>query len=347
MVKLIIRNSILFFLLFLGIFIVGTQGDKVYAMIADFLEQDSGVLTVVSVDVQHGYPIKNSRFQIIDGETNEVIEEIETSIDGVATTGLLPLGHNYYVQQTNVLKPYQLNTERHELIFSIENNRITIENDVPSFIKEYKRTAEKDIVVTAVKLPVESILQTPELPNGCEVTALATVLNYYGYKTNKLELADKYMPKVAFTRSNNKLFGADPYQAYAGNPRSKGQGFFTYAQPIVKTAERYFAESEGKHSARNISGSSKKDIHNLLSEGIPVIIWTTVDMKEPRVNYSWHIRGTNEKIKVPTNSHTVVLTGFNDDSVFAMDPLKGHVTYQADHLFGIYEQAGGHAMVVY
>ncbi|QGS69327.1 hypothetical protein CV093_16565 [Oceanobacillus sp. 143] len=108
-------------------FIAGTQGDKVYAMIADFLEQDSGVLTVVSVDAQRGYPIKNSKFQIIDAEKNEVIEVIETSIDGVATTSLLPLSRNYYVQQTNVLEPYQLNTDQHELMLSSENNRITIE----------------------------------------------------------------------------------------------------------------------------------------------------------------------------------------------------------------------------
>eukprot|EP00130_Batrachochytrium_dendrobatidis_P008614 XP_006683489.1 hypothetical protein BATDEDRAFT_28992 [Batrachochytrium dendrobatidis JAM81] len=316
-------------------------------MIADFLEQDRGVLTIVSVDVQHGYPIKNTKFQIIDAETNEVVDVIETSIEGVAATGLLPLDQSYYVQQTNVIEPYQLNLEQHELMFSIRNNRITIENDVPSFIKDYKRTMEKNIEVTAVQLPVESILQTPELPNGCEVTALAAVLDYYGYETNKLELADKYMPKVAFTRSNNRLFGADPHQAYAGDPRSEGQGFFTYAQPIVHTAERYFAEHDGSYTAENISGSSEKDIYQLLSKGIPVIIWTTVDMKEPRVNYSWHIKGTNEKINVPTNSHTVVLTGFKDDSVFAMDPLKGRVTYQAEHLFDIYEQAGGHAMVVY
>ncbi|QGS69326.1 hypothetical protein CV093_16560 [Oceanobacillus sp. 143] len=215
-------------------------------------------------------------------------------------------------------------------------------------MKDYKRTEEKDIEVTSVQLPVESILQTPELPNGCEVTALAAVLDYYGYETNKLELADKYMPKIAFTRSNNKLVGADPHQAYAGNPRSEQQGFFSYAEPIVHTAERYFAvNNDESHTVKNINGSSEQDIYQLLSEGIPVIMWTTVDMKEPRVNYSWYIKGTTEKINVPTNSHTVVLTGFKDDNVFAMDPLKGHVTYQAEHLFNIFEQAGGHAMIVY
>ncbi|RDW18808.1 hypothetical protein CWR48_09875 [Oceanobacillus arenosus] len=347
MLKLIIRNSILFFLLFIVIFIVGTQANKVYAMITDFLELDSGMLTIVSVDVRHGYPIKNSKFQIIDAETNVVMDEIETSIDGSATSDFLPLNRQYYVRQTNVLEPYELNVVQHELTLGIDNVRITIENDVPSFVTDYVRNEEKDIEVTAVQLPVKSILQNPELPNGCEVTSLAAVLNYYGYATNKLELANKYLPKVAFTREDNKLFGADPYLAYAGDPRSEGQGFFSYAQPIKETVERYFAANNGSHVAKNISGSPKKAIYQFLSKGIPVIMWTTVDMKEPRFTYSWHIKGTDKKVNVPTNSHTVVLTGFKDDLVFAMDPLKGNVKYQAEHLFAIFEQAGGHALVVY
>ena len=35
--------------------------------------------------------------------------------------------------------------------------------------------------------------QHPELPTGCEITSLAMVLMYYGFDTDKCELAEKYL----------------------------------------------------------------------------------------------------------------------------------------------------------
>ena len=39
------------------------------------------------------------------------------------------------------------------------------------------------------------INQHPELPTGCEATALTMVLNYYGFGADKLDIADNYLPK--------------------------------------------------------------------------------------------------------------------------------------------------------
>lgn len=57
------------------------------------------------------------------------------------------------------------------------------------------------------KLDVEPVLQLPELPTGCEITSLATVLNYYGYDISKTQLADEYMErgdKIIFTRDTHR-----------------------------------------------------------------------------------------------------------------------------------------------
>ena len=56
------------------------------------------------------------------------------------------------------------------------------------------------------------IEQYPELPTGCEITALTMVLNYYGYQVNKVTMALDYMPKVQaeFYRSEDgRLTGPD------------------------------------------------------------------------------------------------------------------------------------------
>lgn len=44
---------------------------------------------------------------------------------------------------------------------------------------------------------VPMLFQDPELPTGCEVTALAMVLQYYGFDADKCELSDVYLPKGA------------------------------------------------------------------------------------------------------------------------------------------------------
>ena len=45
------------------------------------------------------------------------------------------------------------------------------------------------------RLNVKCVLQNPELPTGCEITALTIVLNYLGYDVDKLTMADKYLDK--------------------------------------------------------------------------------------------------------------------------------------------------------
>lgn len=87
-------------------------------------------------------------------------------------------------------------------------------------------------------------------------------------------------------------------------------------------------------------------LNHYVQEGIPVVVWTTIDLKEPLFNYSWYVHGTEKSIDVIRNSHTVVLTGFSEDEVFVMDPLKGNVSYPMDQFFEIYKKAGSHAMVV-
>ena len=39
-------------------------------------------------------------------------------------------------------------------------------------------------MLESVKLDVPVILQNPELPNGCEVTSLAEVLQFYGFSVS-------------------------------------------------------------------------------------------------------------------------------------------------------------------
>lgn len=216
--------------------------------------------------------------------------------------------------------------------------------NIPAYAKRYE-WEEGQINIKEVFIPVRTILQYPELPQGCEIVALTAVLNSYGYDVKKTEMADVYLPKQPFTYKNNRRYGPNPYKAYAGNPRSEA-GFFTYAPPIIEAANNYFAKAGGNGLPLDLSGSTREEIIDQLNKGNPVVIWVTRDLKSPKLSYSWYVDDTGEKFVAPINSHTVVLNGYDEKKVHYMDPLKGQISYDANAFFKNYQELGSHAMVV-
>ena len=81
------------------------------------------------------------------------------------------------------------------------------------------------------RLDVECVLQNPELPTGCEITALTTVLNYLGYNVDKLTMADYYLDK-------GKMGEVSPYKAFVGNPRDE-DSCGAFAPVLVNSATKY------------------------------------------------------------------------------------------------------------
>lgn len=77
---------------------------------------------------------------------------------------------------------------------------------------------------------VPVILQNPELPNGCEITTLTAVLNYYGAETSKLEMDQNYLPKQSFEYNMKKKYGPNPNQVYGGEPRESRKGYICFCR---------------------------------------------------------------------------------------------------------------------
>lgn len=65
----------------------------------------------------------------------------------------------------------------------------------------------------------------PELPTGCEITALAMVLQYFGYEVDKTALAAEYLPVVAYPDfyygGDGNLYGPDMRENFVGDPFSE------------------------------------------------------------------------------------------------------------------------------
>lgn len=195
---------------------------------------------------------------------------------------------------------------------------------------------------TSISLPssyiiegVNPILQNPELPTGCEVTALDILLNYYGYDIDKCTLADDYLIKADIGTST-------AWDAFLGNPRSS-HSYGCYSPVIYNTANLYLESINSEYKAINLEGIEFEDLLYEVSDNNPVLIWVTINMSIPYSSDSWNING--EIFSWQANSHCMVLYGYdtNNNIVYLSDPLYGNREYNMsickDRYNRMYQQA--------
>jgi len=196
---------------------------------------------------------------------------------------------------------------------------------------------------TFLKVPI--LFQNPELPNGCEITALTSVFHYYGYFVDKVEMSDFYLYQSPIIYSNNRRYGPDPNIGYAGSPKDQ-TGWYTFAGPIEQAAKIASKSLETNLKTENISGSSTEEIDKWINQGVPVIMWVTLNLEAPNIDGGWYINGTNEFHHSYTNLHAVVLLKSTENEVFVMDPLKGYVKHKKSTFFQSYESLNKQAIII-
>ena len=154
----------------------------------------------------------------------------------------------------------------------------------------------------------ESLNQNPELPTGCEITSLTSVLNYYGCNVD------------------NTSYGC-------------------MSQPIVNAANKYFKVNNMSAVAKNISGTDFKEILGMVAQGDPIVIWNTIDMRQPYESKTFVFNGKEYTWMSP--EHCVVITGYdlNKNIVYIMDPMEGNITRNLETFQSRYEEM--HSQAVY
>lgn len=201
-------------------------------------------------------------------------------------------------------------------------------------------TAGGPLVLENVQLPVECIYQNPELPTGCEITSLATVLNYLGYKVDKEYLAEKYLPMLDdFDGSFENYFIGSPWDE---------NSWGCFAPAIVKAANKYLTETGSSKKAYNISGSNTDQLFAEVQNGNPVIVWITTDL-DRKTTYLYIDLNNGRTFKWPEYEHCVVLTGYDKSSastVTLSDPLEGIVERPYSKFFARYKELSRRAVVI-
>lgn len=198
-----------------------------------------------------------------------------------------------------------------------------------------------------VNLPVETIMQNPELPNGCEIVSLAIVLNYLGHYVDKTMLSDLYLPKYEFRDVNKQRVGGDPNSVYCGNPRYKSGGYYCFAPPLVQAANSFMSTLDSDYRAIDATGADEAFLLSSLDAGNPVVAFTTLSMGDP-VTYEpskWIINGTNQTHVPFLNLHCVVLHGYDEEFIYIADPLKGNIKCRRSSFMSSFKGIGSRAVV--
>ncbi|WP_158591067.1 C39 family peptidase [Acutalibacter sp. 1XD8-33] len=122
------------------------------------------------------------------------------------------------------------------------------------------------------------LYQLPELPTGCEITAMAMVLQYYGIPADKVDLARNYLPQSPMDLrygENGLLYGPDLDQLFIGDPETEW-GCVCGAGALVLAANRYLQDQGSPLHAVDLTGSGPEELYRRVSQGGPVVVLATI-----------------------------------------------------------------------
>ncbi|MDE6427146.1 MAG: C39 family peptidase [Ruminococcus sp.] len=185
----------------------------------------------------------------------------------------------------------------------------------------------------------QTVMQNPELPTGCEITALTQTLNFLGFDIDKVTMCDKYMNtdwKGEYTMN----------QCYIGNPKSYS-GYGCSSPVICKSARRYLRVEKSDCYPVDLTGTDFQELFYQIDQGRPVIVWATMYLMNTEPKYQYTAKN-GEEMWFCTYQHCLTLYGYDLDAglVYVADPLVGNTTYPLEKFEKIYDILGKQAVII-
>lgn len=202
-----------------------------------------------------------------------------------------------------------------------------------------------------VKIEVPYIDQSVKFPTGCESVSAVMLLQFLGYSVSVEEFIEKYLECRAFETRNGELYGPDPNRYFCGSPYDE-DSFGCYAPVICSALERALEEAEDKCRSRrygtegkwgsqryetedkcrsrryevvNESGTSMEELlRNYIDQGMPVIFWACINMREPVTGPAWRLSDTGETFTWISNEHCMLLVGYDEEGYYFNDPYDNN-----------------------
>lgn len=172
------------------------------------------------------------------------------------------------------------------------------------------------------------VYQLPQLPTGCEITALTMVLQYYGLPADKVEMATRYLPTLPARfvyGEDGRRYGGDLVHYFVGDPTTEN-GYICGAPALVQAANHFLSDEGSALQAMDGTGTSLEQLYQWVSQDRPVVVLVTIGMNDRNPTRGWYTQeGTY--VEWSTNDHGAVLIGYTPDRVILADPLAGRVEY--------------------
>ena len=192
------------------------------------------------------------------------------------------------------------------------------------------------------------IEQLPELPTGCEITALTMVLNYYGFSADKVQMATEYLPVLdsaeTYVGSDDRTYGNDLNQYFIGDPTTEN-GFVCGTGAIVSAANGFLSEQGSYIYAEDKTGISLEELYQLINENTPVVVWCTIGMGDRWETEGWYTEA-GDYVEWSMNDHGAVLVGYDSEEVVIADPLAGLMRYSRQQFESVFEARGNKCVVL-
>ncbi|MBR5227227.1 MAG: C39 family peptidase [Clostridia bacterium] len=220
---------------------------------------------------------------------------------------------------------------------SKDNKELKLKKE--TLTNKYSALQEKWELLTTYIIPgVTTINQNPRYPNGCEGIALAILLRYYGVNVN-IDSVMEALPKgkTPYTE-NGILYGGNPNYEFLGDPRSI-EGWGIWDKGLAITANKF------KSGIINGTGMDFSEVLEIVKSNRPVIIWTSIGLKSPRIYKKWIYKETGEIITWKSYNHAVVVVGYSDGKIIVSDPIDGKIKYfDKDNFIYVYNYMGKKAI---
>lgn len=171
------------------------------------------------------------------------------------------------------------------------------------------------------------VLQNPELPSGCELVALTMLLQFYGINKSKMELLPemKIDPTPIQWNSDGTIkYWGNPNLGYVGDITGKQKGFGIYHAALFELLQKYIP------TAVDLTTKPFEQLEQQISEGIPVVVWTTIPFRVP-TEKQWVVWDSPlGPIRTTFIEHAVLLVGYDEKHVYVNDPLSGKKNYKIE-----------------
>lgn len=312
---------------------------------SDIIGHKKGLIEIYAYDASQAFALENRIYVIKNAATGEIVDKVLTNTEGYGQSMALDYHVAYSVSPLDQDHKYLAYTDPIVFLLDADRVNLTFEHQLNLYISDIEVDPLGEVVVNGLRVNVPVLLQYPELPNGCEITSAASLLQSYGFDADKTILADRYLPTREFYDLGQKTYGSDPNIAFSGHP-SRVDGWYAFEQPILEAINNYLIDVEGAYRAVEVTGASSEAIIDLVTHGSPVVVWTTLDMSYGKKTRGWYLEGTDTLYHAYTNLHCVVVYGYESGVVLTMNPLSGLAKYKASQFFEAYESMGSRGIIL-